>query len=320
MKIKRYWWIGILIGIAINLSFADDAGQTLQLTPVDGTAYNSVAPYQPQVVAKQSDPNQFFSNPPPQQEQAFQGMVNQAMPLTPEQIIRFRKMLDETKRAAVVPAATPPKPVLSTGLVSLAPGATPPVIRLQQGFVTSVVFVDSTGASWPIESYDLGNPQAFNIQWQSGTNTLMIQAMKMYEFGNLAVKLQGLTTPVMVTLVPGDQEVDYRADLRIQQPGPLAKISMTSSDLSQPANSELLGVLDSVPPEGAQTLQVSGGEVQAWLYNDKLFLRTRLILLSPSWKAIMSSPDGTNAYELDKTSTILVSQDGAPRQLKIEGL
>lgn len=321
MRMKQIIVQTIVLGISLgaaNSSIAAEANSMLQLTPVQ-TTHNPMIPYQKNAIEHEYDPNHFFQNKSPLQEQAFQGVADQTMPMTPEQIIRLKKMVDETKRAAAVPATTPPKPALSTSLVSLAPGAVPPVIRLQQGFVTSVVFVDSTGANWPIESYDVGDPQAFNIQWDGNGNMLMVQAMKMYAFGNLAVKLQGLSTPVMVTLIPGQNEVDYRADLRIQQPGPLAKES-AMAEPHQAADSALLGVLDSVPPDGSQSVTVSGGNADAWIYNNQLFLRTRLTLLSPSWNAVMSSPDGTNAYELDKTSTILVSQNGTPVQLKIEGL
>jgi intracellular multiplication protein IcmK len=50
-----------------------------------------------------------------------------------------------------------------------------------------------------------------------------------------------------------------------------------------------------------------------------MYLRTRLTLLSPGWVGRMVSPDGMMAYELQKTSSVLVSQYGNPMTLKIEG-
>ena len=52
-------------------------------------------------------------------------------------------------------------PFTNTGCV--IPGATPPAIRLAQGYVSSLVFVDSTGAPWPIASFDIGDPKG--CQW-----------------------------------------------------------------------------------------------------------------------------------------------------------
>jgi intracellular multiplication protein IcmK len=50
-----------------------------------------------------------------------------------------------------------------------------------------------------------------------------------------------------------------------------------------------------------------------------MYLRTSLTVLSPSWIGIMPSADGTNAYEMQQSSDVLVSKDGKPFLLKIEG-
>lgn len=272
-----------------------------------------------QAAQNQQDPHHLFEDSSPDQKLAFQQMTRQAMPLTPEQILQLKEMRDVTQRAAATPVEIPPKPTLSTQAVNLSPGALPPVIRLQQGFVTSVVFLDNTGGDWPVESYDLGNSKAFNIQWQRDTNTLMIQALGMYTYGNLAVKLKKLSTPVMLTLVPGQQMVDYRIDLRIQQAGPNAKpFKIGSLGSNAEVNDTLLGVLDGVSPQGAVVLRVVGGEGQAWRVGEKLYLRTHLTVLSPGWQNMMESPDGMRAYELTDTSTLLISNNGIPAQVKLE--
>jgi intracellular multiplication protein IcmK len=253
-------------------------------------------------------------------EQAFQQLAQQRMPMTPEQIIRLRQLYNQTEQAAVTQPGTPPRPVATSQLVSLAPGTTPPVIRLAQGFVSSLVFLDSTGAPWPILAYDLGNPAAFNIQWDQKSNTMMIQASKQYTYGNMAVRLQNLNTPVMLTLVPGQKAVDYRVDLRIQGIGPMAKALPTESGLPGSADPLLLQILDGVPPPGSQLLSVLGGKAMAWSTKEAIFLRTELTLLSPGWIASMKSADGMHAYKLQKTPLLLVSDHGKVVQLKLEGL
>jgi len=302
-----------LLGSAQNNNTTTD--QPLKLTPIR-PSYNQVA----NKFEKKVDPYHLFSEPNQYQKQAYSEMTHRAMPMTPKQILRLKDMLKVTQRAAASSSGTPPRPTLSTQMVSLQPGAVPPVIRLQQGFVTSVVFVDSTGANWPIESYDLGNPRAFNIQWTPNSNTMMIQAISMYTYGNIAVKLTGLATPVMLTLLPGQKVVDYRVDLRIQGYGPHAKMEQgNSASLPPAASSVLLNVLNAVPPEGAKALKINDDNCQVWELGNKMYLRTKLTLLSPSWTAVMSSADGTNAYELMKTSSILVSKYGKPVPLRIEG-
>ena len=254
-------------------------------------------------------------------EASFDAIKQEAFPLSPNQIKAMRNMLDETQRAtAAEPFDSPPQPTSSSLMVNLAPGMTPPVIRLYRGFVSSLVFVDSTGAPWPIVAYDLGNPTAFNIAWNAKDNLLMVQAQTGYTYGNLAVKLENLDTPVMLTLVPGQRAVDYRVDLRIMGYGPNAKQAYSgASNNPQGTSSTLLNILDGVPPQGAKRLKVQGDRTEAWLYEDNLYLRTAYSLLSPAWVAKLSSADGMNAYELPKTPLVLISRHGKTAQMKLEG-
>ena len=251
---------------------------------------------------------------------AYEQVENQIFPMSEKQVVKLHKKYQNMELAKVTAPNTPPKPVATSQFVNLSPGATPPVIRLSQGFVSSVVFLDSTGAPWPISAYDLGDPTSFNIQWDKTGNTLMIQAMKLYNYGNLAVRLEGLNTPVMLTLIPGQKVVDYRMDMRVQGYGPNAQMPVLGDGLPPSANKILLHVLDGVPPSGSQRLTVSGGDARAWMYQNKMYVRTNLTILSPAWLSTMMSADGMHAYEMQKSPVILVSWHGKVMQLKVEGL
>ncbi len=251
---------------------------------------------------------------------AFKEMANTLYPLKPNQIIHLKQMYNTNEYAQASTAGTPPKPTATSQFVNLSPGSTPPVIRLSQGFVSSLVFLDSTGAPWPIGAYDVGDPTAFNIQWDKTSNTLMIQATKLYNYGNLAVRLRGLNTPVMLTLIPGQKAVDYRVDLRVEGYGPNAKSMPMEVGLPPSASNLLLHVLDGVPPAGSSRLVISGGNARGWLLNEKMYIRTNLTILSPGWSASMTSADGTHAYEMHKSPVLLVSWHGKVMQLKVEGL
>lgn len=253
-------------------------------------------------------------------DMAYHNTERQLFPLGPEKIVKLRKQYEQSELAKSQSADTPPKPTATSQFVNLSPGSTPPVIRLSQGFVSSLVFLDSTGAPWPIVAYDLGNPGAFNIQWDKVSNTIMIQSNKLYTYGNLAVRLQGLNTPVMLTLIPGQKAVDYRVDLRIQGIGPNAENAPVEEGLPPSASEVLLHVLDGVPPPGSKRLVVSGGDARAWLFNGQMYVRTNLTILSPGWLGSMTSADGMHAYEMPKSPVILVSWHGKVMQLKVEGL
>ena len=139
-----------------------------------------------------------------------------------------------------------------------------------------------------------------------------------YEEGNLAVMLKNQNTPVMITLMPGQRAVDYRVDLRMPGLGPNATVS--SIGLPQGADPLLMNFLDGVTPEGARPVTVDGAPAQAWVYQNRLFLRTRVTLLSPSWIESMNSPDGTHVYALTKTPILLASHRGQVVQLSVRGL
>ena len=253
--------------------------------------------------------------------QAFDAMVQQSMPLSPRQVVQLRQLIDQSQRAAVIPATIPPKPVSSTMIINLAPGTTPPAIRLAQGYVTSLVFVDSAGSPWPIASYDLGNAKATSIQWDGKGNVLLIQATQPYGDSDVVIRLVGLATPVTLELVSGQRVVDYRTDIHVPGFGPNSKNLPIGTGVPSSASPILLSVLDGVAPSGSTQLIVRGdSDCLAWMLGDRMYLRTRMTVLSPGWTGRMVSPDGMIAYEMGMSSSVLVSRYGEPIELKIEGL
>ena len=260
--------------------------------------------------------------------QAFAGVPESLMPLSPNQIKDIRRKFNKVQQAGAWTQDVPAKPVSSTIVVDLAPGATPPVVRLSAGFVSSLVFLDSTGAPWPIKAYDLGDPKSFNIQWSQSesadpkdsiNNTLLIQAITMYKVANLAVMLKGLNTPIMLTLVPGQEVVDYRVDLRCPGIGPHAKSVV--ANIPAAASSLLVDVINGISPGGkGKKLKVIGGDAEAWVLNKRMFIRTKMNVISPSWVSTMSgSEGGVNAYEIQPSSVVLALNNGKMTQIKIEG-
>lgn len=252
-------------------------------------------------------------------DQAFVDMTNRVIPFSPTQIKTLHRLFQQVQHAAESYPGIPPRPTSSAIQVRLSPGATPPIVRLRSGFVSSLVFIDSTGAPWPIKAFDIGNGRSFDIQWDKKSNILLVQSLSSYQSGNLAVLLKGLNTPVMVTLLPGQRAVDYRVDLRVPGFGPKAKPDF--SGLPSGANPLLLNVLNGIAPSGATKLGVTGcPDCELWAFANHYFLRTPHTLLSPAYMSTMSSPDGTHAYELEKTPIILMSKHGKMVTSRVKGL
>ncbi len=284
-------------------------------------------PHAPRIMTfEESQQAMLNSVPPPSMrpsedsEAAFNTMLQQNMPLNPQQVVRLHQQIDISQRAQATPPTIPPKPVSTTLMINLAPGTTPPAIRLAQGYVSSLVFVDSTGEPWPVATFDIGNPKAVSIQWDGKSNILLLQSQSPYSYGDMVIRLVGLATPLTIELVSGQRVVDYRVDIHIPRIGPNTKELPVGTTLPDSANQVLLGVLDGVAPPGSRPLTVRGAHADAWLVGSTLFLRTRFTLLSPGWVGTMASPDGMHAYQLAKTSSVLVSRYGEPAELNIEGL
>ncbi len=294
----------------------ETGGSSAAVAPSDATASSSTTTLSSAHPASADAPKK---QGPTLRDEAFKQLLDKISPLTPDQIVEMRKEQDKTDKAVATSPNAPPRPVSSTLTIDLSPGVTPPVIRLSAGFVTSLVFADATGQPWPIADYSLGNPKQFNIQWDKKTNTLFIQSTSTYSSANLAIRLASLDTPVMLSLVSGQREVDYRVDLQVQGRGPNALAPILDDNLPSGVNQTLLNVLDGVPPQNSQELAVSGGPARAWLFQGKLILRTPLVVLSPAWNATLSSPDGTRVYEMGKSPLILATQNGKTIKLQLEG-
>ena len=287
---------------------APSALQTQNTGDVAGATANTN-----QAVTNNQQPNLY--------DEAFSGVVNQLLPMTPDQVIKLREVFTSSQLAAATPPGIPPKPTSTSLLVNLSPQAVAPVIRLGAGYITSLVFIDATGQPWPISAYSVGDPTSFNIQWDRKGNTMLVQSATFYKRSNLAVILRDLNTPVMLTLISGQEAIDYRVDLRIPGIGPNAVY--IQNGIPDAVNPILFDVLNGIPPRGSKELKVTGGGItQGWLLNKKLYLRTNLTVTSPGWQSTMSSIDGTHAYQLQPSPVILALQNGKDKiiTLNIEGL
>ena len=305
-------------GYASQQTLAPSQPPINKQTPVNNLPSSSPSYEQQQLIMQNSAPPS-ISPPSPDAIIAFNAMLQHNIPLSPQQVVQLRQAIDRAQRAATILPNIPPKPVSSTLIINLAPGTTPPAVRLAQGYVSSLVFVDSASQPWPIASFDIGDPKALNVQWDGKSNIILMQAISPYSDGNMVVKLVGNPIPITLELVSGQPVVDYRVDIHVSGMGPNTKDLPIGTTLPNSANQLLLGVLDGVAPAGSSALTVRGADAQAWLLGENIYLRTRFTVLSPGWTGTMSSPDGMMAYELPKTSSVLVSRYGDPIELKIEG-
>lgn len=255
---------------------------------------------------------------------AFQNMLKNYFPMTPTQISAFKEAAAEQERANAEPVKI--APVQSSSQIiplTLKPGAPQKVIRIGQGMITSVVFTDQNGKVWPIESYSIGDPQSFRVEWDKKSGVMMIQGSKLFAQSNIAVMLKGLDIPVMVNLFVGQKAWDYLDYLRIAALAPGDDQASPQSMASAPGY--LINILNGVPPIGAATLPSSNPAVSIWSYpvngNMVYLVLTQGTLLSPAPKASATGPGERpyHAYEIQAAPLLMISLNGNMVRVEVNG-
>ena len=247
------------------------------------------------------------------EEATFDMALKQLLPLSPQQIRTTLDKFRESREAAETPL-TVPEPRSEVQTASLDPTAEPLIARMAPGNVTTLTFLDATGAPWPIQDMSWAGP--FNIQAaESGSNLVRISPTTAHGVGNISIRLVDMITPVVMRLTTGIDWVHYRLDVRIPKPGPLAKTPLIEyGGLKTVAgkDEQMVSVLDGTPPTGAEKLKVDGvdGRTTAYQMSGRVYLRTPLTLLSPGWDASVSSADGVNVYAFNSAPVVLLSDDG----------
>lgn len=247
------------------------------------------------------------------EDATFDMALKALLPLSPQQIRTTLDKFRESREAAETPL-TVPEARTEVQTASLDPAAEPLVARMAPGNVTTLSFLDATGAPWPIQDMSWAGP--FQIQpTESGSNVIRVSPTTAHGVGNISIRLVDMVTPLVMRLTTGIDWVHFRLDVRIPKPGPLAKTPLIEyGGLKTVAgkDEQMMGVLDGTPPSGAQKLKIEGvdGRTSAYQMSGRVYLRTPLTLLSPGWDASVSSADGVTVYAFNSAPVVLLSDEG----------
>lgn len=298
---------GFLCGLSLP-AFADD---TTTNTPNDNaTVTDSSSDNSSDQSAAAAPDTQGINN------SAFQKLLNDYFPLSPQQIHQFKNVTAEQQEASMQPPGNaPPEGTSAIIPVTLKPGGIMPVVRIGAGMITSLVFIDASGQVWPVTSYSIGDPASFNVQWDKKSGVLMVQGQKLYAQTNIGIMLQGLDIPVMLNLIIGQKKWDYLDYIQLDQNQP--------GDTNSPipvaqAPSYLTDLLNGIPPQGATQMNVSDNSVaQIWSYQGNYIMVTKASLLSPAYISKADGPGSQplHAYAFPQAPEILVSNFGTIEKL-----
>lgn len=245
---------------------------------------------------------------------AFNSAMEQAFPMTPEMIRRYRQIFEEQQRATL--DRPEPQARMESGFIALEPGETPGRLLLSPGIASVISFYDATGQSWPIEQYVVGSGQNFEVvALGEESNSLVMTPLSRLGWSNLVVRLRDEPRPVVLHVSISEAVAHFRHDIQIGRMGPNAEVTLASGAapavVTEAGSQILLSMLSRVDiPRAAVSVPVSHVQAEAWTLGDRMFVRSRHALLSPSWTASLAGPNGVRVYEINPSSMLLFSVDG----------
>lgn len=246
--------------------------------------------------------------------EGFNEAIQQAFPMTPDMILRYRQIFEEQQRAIL--SRPQPSAKVDAGFVALEPGETPGRLTLSPGIASVIGFYDATGQAWPIDQYVVGSGENFEvITLGDDSNSLVMTPLSRVGWSNLVIRLRDEPKPVVLHIDISETAAHFRHDIQVARMGPNAELSMASarSDrvIAEAGDSTLLSVLTRTDiPQGAVRIPVSGVQAEAWLIGDQMYIRSRHAMLSPSWTSSLSGPDQIRVYEISQSSMLLFSVNG----------
>jgi intracellular multiplication protein IcmK len=257
-------------------------------------------------------------------QQKFDESKTELLPLTPEQIKSYQKRLQETEKAIRV--TPPPKIISLTKRISLTPGSEIPKVNMAPGYVTSLVFYDVTGAPWPVTSQTSGNNDFFQVTRPEVLpgNLLVISPKTNHASTNLVLTLTGHDLPVTLQLKTVDHAKDWETEgliaFQIDQRGPNAFSPQVGETIKSSASQTIMSFVDNIPPKDAKILiadpEYTG--LSAWMFKEKIYVRTHHSLLWPAWDQTASGAGGRlKVYSLPLVPSIMISIDGATQYVSL---
>lgn len=262
---------------------------------------------------------------PMPQRDLVQAALDRQAPLTADEVRQLLQELGKRNRAGLEnhTGKPPAKPVTSVETLDLSPGATPPVVRVAPGQGAVLSFADAAGRPWPIADDLNFNSAAYEVKLIAPH--LYTVALKQPAGASLSIVLKDLPRPVVVTVIPAGDEVDYLKEFTVprflgNKPPTTVAVAANGGALAYNA-AELLDYLYRTPPKQARQLAVVGMPgVMAWQNSTTtMVVRTAGLLVIPAWKRRHASTDGMAVYEVPLSPVVTVAQDGIQHRLSVSG-
>lgn len=249
-----------------------------------------------------------------------QEAIDRIAPLSPAEMQRLRETLDARAASFREPREPVAKPVRRSMPLDISPSARPEVVRVApyQGSVVS--FLDAAGRPWPVKLSDNYSAQDLDMQ-TFGANAISIGMKRpTHRTGSVAVLLEGINTPITLSVVSNQREVDYSVEFQLPRFLPGLPAPVGSAQMHSLGAPELMDYLLGTPPQVARALSVSSTQVKAWQISpERMIVRTNAMVAAPAWSRRQSSGSGVTVYDMPLSPVVSVSIDGELSMVRIDG-
>ena len=243
--------------------------------------------------------------------------LSKSQGLTPDMIREAKRISNEKQKAYDYNANEEFNVSSRTLKVSLGISKQKEIIKLAEGYSTSISVVDSSGRPWDVENVEVGNKNKFKIERLDGPNGYLFSLTALGNVGRsnvIFVLKEGLSNksvkvPIVFDVVTGQRTVDDNLVVRVQAVGPNGSIE--TAKLAEGADSKYIAWLDGVLPSGVKKLKSDDANLKAWVDDDgSIVVITRYEVYSPTSSVMLGSSDGQAfLYKLTSKASIIRVKD-----------
>lgn len=248
---------------------------------------------------------------------AIESQMEEITPLAPSELVERRKKIKEYEVAKNKPL----KPAqLSIKTISYDVNSDQPItLNVMPGYASSVVFFDESGEPWPVgDDNVIGSSDAYSaLVVSENKNTVVFEIKKPFAESNALLNLKGIPSPIIIRLSGSTSKVNARLSVRIPMPGPNQPKVISGSIYKDEVNGDILSFLNGSNISEGKRFKLAGIPGEAFVKEDKLYVRTMATLISPPGNQVRS-PTGMWVYELPLVRHLLFSHNGEMRKVQID--
>ena len=157
---------------------------------------------------------------------------------------------------------------------------------------------------------------ALNNLSDASSNVVSLVPLTNHASSNLMVTLEDAPYPVVLHLITESQARrgrvgDALVAFRLDRGGPNAKPAVLAPPAPEAVSADLLEFVHGVPPDGARPVRLEPEYpgTRAWLYRDRIYLRTGHHAVWPAWLS-RAGCGGLTVYALPRAPFVVLSVGG----------